>query len=269
MKQNREIIVGVVVGTVLVIVLVWVISAKVASRGLTSQTVEKQQPTVSGTSTTTQIVKSAGVTNKQSIKKTELPGLAIDSRDSITSWSTKVIATPDVKKQIQENIISLSSKINNSKDNYNVFIQIAQDYELLSDGKSAYSFYTLAAKEKPTNALAFSNIGNLMQKLGAYNTAQKAYAESVRLSPSAELYWLAYLSFLSAHEQIAPYTPSVFAAARKATNSAPNVLIAEANWEEATGNISAAILDWRLVRSAVSESQKKAIDTKITYLEKK
>ncbi len=269
MKQNREIIVGLVVGVVLVVVLVWVISAKVASRGITKQTVENIQSSVSKTSTTTQKNSGVNVVNKIPINSSSLSTIAIDPRDSIVSWSTNVLATEYIKKQIQKNIFSLSSKIgSDKKNNYNLLIQIAQDYELLSDGKSAYSFYTLAAKEKPSNGLAFSNIGNLMQKLGAYNTAHNAYAESVRLSSSVEVYWLAYLGFLSAHEQIAPYTAGVFVAARKATNSAPNVLMAEANWEESTGNISAAILDWRLIRSMVSESQQKSIDTKIIYLEK-
>ncbi len=270
MKQNREIIVGLVVGVVLVVVLVWVISAKVASQGITKQTVENTQSPVLKTSTTTQKNNGLNVVNKTNAKISSLAAIAIDPRDSISSWSTNVIATANVKKQIQENIISLSSRIgSDKKNNYNVLIQIAQDYELLSDGKSAYSFYTLAAKEKPSNGLAFSNIGNLMQTLGAYNTARKAYAESVKLSPSTEVYWLSYLSFLSSNEQIAPRTASVFVAARKATNDAPNVLMAEANWEESTGNISAAILDWRLVRNMVSESQKKSIDSKIIYLEKK
>lgn len=264
MKQNKEIVVGSVVAIILIGLVIWLVSAQALSRVSGSK-----NPTAVSTA---QAASTTPVTVKTAVSAPQpyADALTLDPRDTITSWSTHVSASTAVKNKLRASIRTLSGEVGGvNRRNYNVLLQIAQDYELLSNGKSAYSFYVLAAQAVPSNGLAFSNIGYLMEQLGAYHTARSAYAASVALSPTVGQFWVSYLNFLSAHETLAPTTAAVFSAAARATNSATNVLIATANWEAAAGNTQAAITNWRLVRAKVGAAQQKAIDAKIISLQKR
>lgn len=278
MKQNKEIVVGSGVAVVLVGVIIWVVLANIATQRQsavpTSLTIASSTAPVVSTTTliATPVVAHTPATYRAPAKtapRSYMSALTVDSRDTITSWDTHVQATPAIKNRLREEILTLSGSIGSTqKKNYNTFLQIAQDYWLLSDGKNAYNFYVLSAQAVPSNGLAWSNVGSLMERIGAYHTARSAYAASVAISPKTEQFWVSYLDFLSAHEPLASSTGPAFVAAARATNSAPNVLISMANWEASIGNFSVAIADWRLVRAKVGVAQQKAVDTKIKSLQK-
>ncbi|HEX8946790.1 MAG TPA: tetratricopeptide repeat protein [Candidatus Paceibacterota bacterium] len=270
MKMNKEMVIvsaiALVLIGVLVGLLVWrgggstVLSADASQEGMAT--------TTSGTASATPSEETHTASVHASVVSAADP-LPLDARDTIVSWTVPVQGSA-VTAQVQADIVSLSKKIGSGAyPDDDLYIQIAQDYELLGDEQNAYQFYLLAAKKAPTKGLAFNNLGNLFAKLGAYHTAHEAYAKAVALEPSTELYWLSYLHFLTAYERTAPTTAPVFAAAVKATDAAPDVLIARATWEEAVGNFAGAIADWQAVRPQTGSEQQAAIDTKIASLEKK
>ncbi len=278
MKQNKEIVVGSVVAVVLVGVIILVVLANFATQHKSTVPVSFTASSTALTVSTTTITKTPApathTTEKyrapaKTAQRSYMGALTVDPRDTITSWSTPAQTTPAIRKRLQKEILTLSKSIvSTQKKNYNTFLQMAQDYELLSDGKNAYNFYVLAAKAVPDNGLAWSNVGNLMERIGAYHTARNAYAASVAISPKIEQYWVSYLNFLSVHEPLAASTGQVFVAATRATNSSTNVLITMANWEASIGKFSVAIADWHLVRARVGVAQQRAIDTKIKSLQK-
>ena len=292
MKPNKDTLIGAGAIIVVVILLGWIFAARVASHSAPAKTNTSSASSLSpsipaaSTSTTTNAVANASATTPRASATTSTTPraaasahisatiqkqnpLPIDKRDTIASWTLTINENAATKEKLQTQIKTLTGDIGTGRyPDFSIYTQIAQYYALLGNGKSAYDFYIRAAENDQKKGVPFSDIGNLMEELGAYHTAQNAYAKSVALQPHIEIFWLSYLRFLSAHEATAASTKSIFAAAKKATGLAPNVLIAEANWRAQTGDVSGAIVDWKLVRAKVSAPQQSAIDAEIAKLEK-
>lgn len=191
---------------------------------------------------------------------------ALDPRDSITSWAVAgaYVADP-LSKQVD--IAKLSSQIDSGAyPNYDLFVGIGQDYELIGDGHSAFTYYLRAVTTNPSRGLAYDDIGNLMVRLGALHTARSAYIKAVTAEPSVSAYQFNYLDFLTAHDPLAAATAKAFVSARRALDASPDFLIHEATWLGAIGNTTAAIADWEAVKPFVSPAQQAAIDATIAKL---
>ncbi|HQU07499.1 MAG: hypothetical protein B7X04_00310 [Parcubacteria group bacterium 21-54-25] len=278
MRPNRDIVIGAGAIVVFIILLVWLLSARVASYSPPSTTSALATSTLPIASTTPATATSTSATRGLgTVTVLPVAGTAhlaanpipIDARDAITSWALPGTESTTTKAKLQARINTLLADVGTGRyTNFNIYAQIAQNYGFMGNGLQAYRFYVRAAQSDPTAGLPFSSIGDLMVQLGAYHTAYAAYGKSITLQPRVEQFWLAYLRFLAAHEATAPATASIFASAKTATNNAPNVLIAEANWRASTGNITGAITDWKLVRSQAGTGQQQAIDVEIAKLEK-
>ncbi len=195
------------------------------------------------------------------------PKFSIDARDTGFSWKLSNSAPESVIKKSKKEISSLTKELHKGKySDYNIYLQLGQEYEIVNEGKQAYESYSTASTLKPSQGVAMSNIGLLMARVGAINTARNAYAQSVARQPSVSLFWVLYLKFLAQYEPHAQKTPLVFSSARKITKDNTNVLIIEAKWLSSIGNNKSAIADWEIVRTRVSGDQQKAIDTRITSL---
>ncbi len=199
--------------------------------------------------------------------------LPIDPRDSITSWNFQgAYSSATLAPQKETEIASFKAKLGKGQyPDYQILLAIGEDYELMGDGKDAYNYYGKSAEASSTQAaLAFNNIGALMERLGAVNTAQEAYSKAVALNPQTELYQLAYLEFLTNDEPQSSITPAAFSAAKSALGSTtPDILIVEANWLTAIGSTTAAIADWNLVLPQVNSQQQAAIQSTIEKLKAK
>ena len=194
----------------------------------------------------------------------------INPADTIASWSFKGAdaGNDTLMAQANADIASLAELFGKGKyDDYDLYNGIANDYVLMGNGEAAYRDYNHSIAIHPNKGLAYVNLGHLMDELGALHTARDAYAKAVALEPTVESYWLSYLNFLATYEPKVGTTAPIFTAAKKATNSAPDVLIAEANWLGNIGRFADAIADWKTVRSSVGTAQQAAIDTKIAHLQ--
>ena len=83
--------------------------------------------------------------------------------------------------------------------NYELYVSIANQYELLGDGKQQYTYlnYALAIDSTKTG-LAWHNMGKLLEKLGSYKSARVAYDRMIQVQPTSQ-YIRARLEFLKAH----------------------------------------------------------------------
>jgi len=83
--------------------------------------------------------------------------------------------------------------------NYELYVSVANQYDLLGDGKQEYTYlnYALAIDSTKTG-LAWHNMGKLLERLGAYKSARVAYDRMVEAQPTAQ-YIRARLEFLQAH----------------------------------------------------------------------
>jgi len=97
-------------------------------------------------------------------------------------------------------IVRLFKMVNSGTyTNYELYVSIANQYELLGDGKQEFTYlnYALAIDSTKTG-LAWHNMGKLLERLGAYKSARVAYDRAVQAQSTSQ-YIRARLEFLQAH----------------------------------------------------------------------
>lgn len=125
--------------------------------------------------------------------------LALIKVDSIASWNFKGAYTgnPELTEKAQNEIARLSEQLATATSSAMILsVSIANQYELLGDGKRQYEYLERAIKAGPENGLPWHNLGVLMERLGVIETARVAYEKSTLVQPEWKLYHYAYLEFL-------------------------------------------------------------------------
>ncbi len=128
---------------------------------------------------------------KSSVLPTSTPApvvskFPINSLDTIAAWSFKGVYTGNdtLVAKANADMEHLKSFFGKGKyDDYDLYVGIANDYDLLGDGAAAYQNYNRAVSIHPDKGLAYANLGHLMDELGAYHTAVDAYAKAVAVEP--------------------------------------------------------------------------------------
>lgn len=126
----------------------------------------------------------------------------LSAGDSVTSWSLQNIYAGNVEgaARIQTEIDRLKGLLGKGEfPDYDIYVGIAQNAELLGDGKTAYESLERAIDDNPARFLAYGNLGHLMVKLKAYKTARMAFEKAVEVDNSnfALQNHLAYLEFMT------------------------------------------------------------------------
>jgi tetratricopeptide (TPR) repeat protein len=129
-------------------------------------------------------------------------GYPIGTSDHISSWSWKGVYADGADKQasIEKQIKDLKAKVGTKDANeYDIYVGIASQYELLGDGKNAYAYLNKAIAKNPKAGLAYMNMGHLMEGLGAFATAHAAYDAAVAAEPNNLVFQAARQNFLVHH----------------------------------------------------------------------
>ena len=127
---------------------------------------------------------------------------AVAEGDSIALWNFQGAYTdnPELMAKAQNEINRLSELLTIATSSAMILsIGIANQYELLGDGKKQYEYLGRAIQANPENGLPWHNLGVLMERLGAYKTARIAYEKSTLVQSGLKLHHYAYLEFLIAH----------------------------------------------------------------------
>ena len=126
---------------------------------------------------------------------------------------------------------------------YIIYVSVANQYELLGNGKAAYDNLGRALKIDSTKTgLAWRNLGALMEKLGAFNTARTAFSRAVEAQTGVMEYHIARLQFLMRHfADDTTAIESAFIEAQKTFGDAPEILQIKAEWKEKIGRYDEAI----------------------------
>ncbi len=197
----------------------------------------------------------------------------INKADTIASWSFKgaYSGNATLTAHAQADIVHLRSLLGKGEyDDYDLYIGMGNDANLLGDGKSAYDAYNRAVAIHPGKGLAYANIGHLMDELGAYHTAADAYAKAVAVEPSMLEYQLQRLTFLT--QRFPNDNALILAAFTDASNefgdSAP-VLAIEAQWLTGQGRYADAIKAWQTVKMLSPKDRQASIDAEIARLQAK
>jgi len=119
--------------------------------------------------------------------------------ESITEWDFKGAYTgnPELVAKAQGEINRLSEELTTATSSAMILsVGIANQYELLGDGKKQYEYLERAIRTNPENGLPWHNLGVLIERLGAYKTARTAYEKSTFVQPEFKFYHYAYIEFL-------------------------------------------------------------------------
>lgn len=145
------------------------------------------------------VIASVAVKSTQSAPAQSFFSIASD--DQITSWNFKGAYTdnPVLVQQAKEEIVRLSGTLGTTTSStMTILVGIANQYELLGDGKKQYEYLNRAIQADPGNGLPWHNLGVLMERLSALSSARIAYDKSTELQPQFSIYHFAYLEFLIA-----------------------------------------------------------------------
>lgn len=179
--------------------------------------------------------------------------LPLAEGDTVTSWDFQgsYEGNSELEKRARDEIARSEgllggdqSGANDDPTDYILYVEIANQYQLLGDGKAAYAALGKALKIDSTKTgLAWRNLGTLMEKLGAQNTARVAYARAVDAQPQIVEYHVARLAFLMDH--FADDAAAIEAAFEEAKTGlegdTPEILQMKAQWNERTGKVKEAI----------------------------
>ncbi len=128
----------------------------------------------------------------------------IHTQDSIKNWSFIGSYTGNdvlIAKAVADTTFLKNLVGKGEYSDYDLYIGIANNNAFLGDGARAYEYYNKAISENRARAIAYLNLGNLMEKLGALHTAYDAYTRASTLEPDIAQYSSARNDFLSRHPE--------------------------------------------------------------------
>lgn len=184
-----------------------------------------------GTTTTKAVVSEPPVNNVGGTYS-----LSIAEGDNIQSWDFKGAYTGNAElvAKAQSEIKQLSELLVTATSSKMILsVGIANQYELLGDGKNQYDYLGRAIQASPENGLPWHNLGVLMERLGAYKTARIAYEKSTLVQPEFKFYHYAYIEFLiSRTKDDVANIEKAFAFAEKNIGKTSNLSELRAEWEK-------------------------------------
>ena len=129
--------------------------------------------------------------------------LSLMKGDQVASWDFKgaYADRPDLIKKAEGEVTRLSGLIGSGAySDMTLYVGIANQYGLLGAGSLEYEYLgrAIRADVNITSGLPWHNLGVLMERLGALETARVAYEKSTLIQPEMKFYHFAYLEFLTA-----------------------------------------------------------------------
>jgi len=180
--------------------------------------------------------------------------------ESVTSWDFEGAYTgnPELEDRAHAEIERLNGMFG-TEDNtdYILYVSIAGQYELLGDGAKEYEYLLRAlAEDSGKTGLAWNNLGVLLTRLGAYDSARVAYEKAAAAQPTYEQYQTSLLLFLTQYfPEDEEGIQNAYRKAGEALNGEwPTIIEIRARWLEKVGRIEEAIEGWKLLLEASPQS---------------
>lgn len=230
-RMNRtQVIFGILIVLVLAISAVWQFKGRTAA--VPPETVS-EQPTLEINKPASLDVTAVSVTPATS--HPVQASFALVEGDRVASWDFKGAYTdnPELVAKAQAEINRLSGLLETATSSAMVLsVGVANQYELLGDGKKQYEYLGRAIRTNPENGLPWHNLGVLMERLGALETARIAYKEATVLQPELAVYHYAYLEFLIVHmKHNTTDIEKAFAAAERSIGKKQSLIDLRAQWQ--------------------------------------
>ncbi len=110
--------------------------------------------------------------------------------ESVSNWDFTGVYTGNTELEARaeaeiERLEGLFGEEGSSE--YELYVSIANQYDLLGDGKKEYEYLNKAlALDSERTGLAWNNLARLFEKLGAYKSALQAFDAAVAAQPSLQ-----------------------------------------------------------------------------------
>jgi hypothetical protein len=193
--------------------------------------------------------------------------------ESVESWDFQGAYTgkAELEQKAHDEIARLEDLIGNEEDgstDYTIYVSIANQYDLLGDGESEYKYLKKAlAIDAEMTGLAWHNLGVLLARLDARESARDAYARAAKAQNQMVGYQSAYFEYLTENF---PEDTGAIEAAYKAIEEiyGDNAAFLEirARWYESVNRVSDAVGDWKKIKT-LSPGAAAIIDSEIARLE--
>ena len=185
-------------------------------------------------STTTSLIISTTTVNI--VKRPIVNPLPIAKGDVVSSWNfvgaytnnPELIAKADVEIKRITDLLGKGTYTDMS-----IYVGIANQYELIGDGKKQYDFLIQAVKDGgTTSGLPWHNLGVLMERLDALETARIAYEKATLVQQQFKFYHYAYLEFITKQmKDDVVNIEKAFTAANKYFATDADIIQMRAEWE--------------------------------------
>ncbi len=204
------------------------------------------------------------------VKSTE-ETFALAEGESIASWDFKGLYTgnTELEKKAQTDIVRLNGMFGTEGNtDYMLYVSIAGQYELLGDGAKEYEYLLRAlAEDSKTTGLAWYNLGTLLVRLGALESARIAYTKASSAQPHVDQYPTRLLEFLTTYfPKDEKAIEEAYAGAKAVLGEQPTLLEMHARWLEGVGRTREAIVDWKKIRE-LSPGSVSAVNSELRRLE--
>ncbi len=198
----------------------------------------------------------------------------LDERDVVESWEFNGAYTGNeaLEAKSKAYILELEESIGkNEYPDYQVYIGIAGQYELLGDGRSMYDNLKKAlAIDSQRTGLAWHNMGVLLARVGAKYTASTAYSRAVEAESGVMTYHTARLAFLvDMFPEDETLIETAFSEADNYFGDAVSILQIRAYWYADNAKYTKAIDTWKKIRALSPDTSHAGIDKEIEKLSSK
>ena|SRR3989344_8510111 len=203
------------------------------------QAVSPTLPTATSTSeqsasTTTPLIVSTTTVNI--VKRQVVNPLPIAKGDAVTSWDFVGAYTNshELIEKARAEIKRITDLLGmGTYTDMAIYVGIANQYELIGDGKKQYDFLIQAVRVGGgESGLPWHNLGVLMERLGALETARIAYEKSTLVQPQFKFYHYAYLDFITKKmKDDVVDIEKAFTAANKYFSTDADIIQLRAEWQ--------------------------------------
>lgn len=196
-------------------------------------------PTLPAATTTAERSNAITTTATVNVQKPSIAHpLPLVTGDTIASWdfTGAYSGNPDLEIKAQNEIKRISGLMGEgSFSDLSLYVGIANQYELLGNGKKQYEYLgrAIGAGGTVSSGLPWHNLGVLMERLGALKTARVAYEKATLVDPKLKFYHAAYFEFLTTRmrDDIADIEKE-FAAAIANLGQDADILRLRSEWEQ-------------------------------------
>jgi cytochrome c-type biogenesis protein CcmH/NrfG len=166
----------------------------------------------------------------------------------------------DVKTALQNDANKLKSKLSANSFDLESWISLGTLREMGGDYKGAETAWLFVTQAAPTNAIAFSNLGNLYQNfLKDYPKAEQAFLTAIKISPTDEsLYINLYTMYANQYKQGTTAAGDILKKGVAAVPDSVNLHVELARYYKAKGDKADAKVQYDAAIAAANKSGQSA-----------